>query len=232
MKYKKIFENEVSNIWTENYFRVFFSHKATYKKETLKLKQELEKYGISAFVAHNDIEPSKEWQNEIEKALLSMDAFVALITEDFHDGEWTNQEIGFSLAFDIPHIYINLGSNPKGFAAKIQALRCSWEEATENIFNALLKSDKALNAFIDNLKNVLDFDSAKKVYDHLITLDLNKKQCDKVISAYNNNSQISETYKFNGTSGSGIIPYLNKWSGKRYKLSKTNKIVEVNMEKT
>ena len=230
MKCKEVSESEVNHIWTKNQFKVFLSHKATCKEETSKLKRELEKYGINAFVAHNDIEPTKEWQNEIEKALLSMDAFVALITEDFHDSEWTNQEIGFSLAFEIPHIYINLDGNPKGFAAKIQALKCSWEDAPEKILNVLLKYDKARNALIDNLKNVLNYYSANDVYNHLITFDLNEEQCNKVILAYNNNSQISGSNKFNGYSGYGIIPYLNKWSGKQYKLDETNEIVEVNVE--
>jgi len=233
MKYKKeVPESEANNIWAGKGFRVFLSHKATYKEKASELKRELEEYGICAFVAHDDIESSKEWQNEMEKALLSMDAFVALITEDFYDSEWTSQEIGFSQAFDIPHIYVNLGGgNPKGFAAKIQALKCSWKEAPKKIFENLLEFDEARNAFIDNLKNVSSYVLANEFYDRLIIFALNKEQCDKVIAAYNNNTQINGNYKFNGASGSGgIIPYLNKWSGKQYELDENNKIIEVSVE--
>ncbi|MDR2581081.1 MAG: toll/interleukin-1 receptor domain-containing protein [Fibromonadaceae bacterium] len=227
MKYRIVSENEVKNIWAENHFRIFLSHKSAYKEKVSKLKQELKKYYIGAFVAHNDIEPSKEWQDEIEKALLSMNAFVALITKDFYDGdgEWTNQEIGFSTAFDIPRIYVNLGGNPRGFAAKFQALKCSWDEAPEKIFSILSKYDNFRNAFVDNLigdlKNVLDFLSANEFYDRLITFNLSEEQCDKVIFAYNNNVQIGKNYRFK----SGIISYLNKWSSKQYKLDEANKIV-------
>jgi hypothetical protein len=38
-------------------------------------------------------------QNEIETALESMDAFVALLTENFHESLWTDQEVGYSTCF-------------------------------------------------------------------------------------------------------------------------------------
>jgi hypothetical protein len=215
--------------WTENYFRVFLSHKSAYKEQTTKLKEELEKYGISAFVAHNDIEPSKEWQSEIERALFSMDAFVALITKDFYESEWTNQEIGFSMAFNnIPHVYVKFGdNNPRGFAAKFQALSCSWENSSEKILDILLQeSNKMLNTFISSLQNAASYKEAKDFFYHLIKLELNEEQCDKVIYAYNNCSQINECNQFNGISGQGIIPHLNEWSKKKYKLTKNNRIIE------
>ena len=53
--------------WKEGYFRLFLSHLSKFKVNTAYLQKELLKYGISSFVAHNDIEPTKLWQNEIEK---------------------------------------------------------------------------------------------------------------------------------------------------------------------
>jgi len=69
------------------------------KKETAQLKKSLELIGVSAFVAHTDIKPTTHWQEEIENALASMDAFVALLTEKFHESPWTDQEVGY------PHPY-------------------------------------------------------------------------------------------------------------------------------
>jgi len=228
MKYKKeIPESEANNIWTKNHFRVFLSHNATYKEKAFELKREFNSYGICAFVA-NDAEPSEEGQKEIEKALLSMDAFVALITEDFYNSDLANQEIGFSQAFDIPHIYVDLGGgSPRGFTANIHTLKCNWGVAYKEIFEILLKFEEVRNAFIDHLKNISNYIFANELYDCLITFDLNKEQCDKIIFAYNNNPQINGNYKFNGMSGPGIIPYLDKWSGKQYKLDEANKIVEL-----
>ena len=44
----------------------------------------LEPYGISAFVAHEDIKPTKEWEVKIEKALFSMNALCSILTPEFN----------------------------------------------------------------------------------------------------------------------------------------------------
>jgi TIR domain-containing protein len=93
-------------------FRLFLSHKAEVKKETSALKERLEAFGASCFVAHVDIHPTKEWQDEIESALSSMDAFVALLTEKFHESDWTDQEVGFALARGVPIVAVRLGRDP------------------------------------------------------------------------------------------------------------------------
>ena len=122
---RRIFSPEAEKrIWGEEGFRVFLSHKDGFKKETAELKKKLKLFGVTCFVAHEDIKPTKEWQDEIENALSSMDAFVALITEDFHDSVWTDQEVGFALGRGVPIIPVKLGKNPYGFLAKVQALSC------------------------------------------------------------------------------------------------------------
>jgi hypothetical protein len=60
-------------IWGDAGFRVFLSHKAEVKKETTVIKDGLRLFGISGFVAHEDIHPTKAWQEEIENTLASMD---------------------------------------------------------------------------------------------------------------------------------------------------------------
>ncbi len=111
-------------IWSDSGFRVFLSHKTEAKLETAELKQALKLYGISCFVAHEDIHPTHEWQYEIENALSSMDALVALMTEEFHDSNWTDQEVGFAFGRGVPIIAVRLGKDPYGFIGKFQALTC------------------------------------------------------------------------------------------------------------
>ena len=98
-----------SRIWEPHCFRLFLSHKATVKKQVGDLKITLRIFGISAFVAHEDVKPTKEWQDEIENALASMDAFAALMTETYVinrspsaplDGDtpqrvWTGKDISY-----------------------------------------------------------------------------------------------------------------------------------------
>jgi hypothetical protein len=42
--------------------RLFVTHLATHRSFAAALQQELLRFGISCFVAHNDIEPTSEWQ--------------------------------------------------------------------------------------------------------------------------------------------------------------------------
>lgn len=74
------FQIQESSYWLPNYFRLFLSHLSSYKEKTAQLQEALKPFGISSFVAHSDIEPTAEWQNEIEFALLSMDAVAAILT--------------------------------------------------------------------------------------------------------------------------------------------------------
>ena len=115
-------EDQLSELWTPGCLRLFISHKAKYKKQASELKDALDYYGVSSFVAHEDIEPTKEWQNEIEKALFSMDAIVALLTEDFNSSKWSDQEVGVAICRRVPVIPIRLGMDPYGFIGKYQAL--------------------------------------------------------------------------------------------------------------
>ena len=57
------------DFWERGHFRLFLSHLAKRRNVASKVKKELSFLGISTFVAHSDIEPTKEWQNEIESAL-------------------------------------------------------------------------------------------------------------------------------------------------------------------
>ena len=100
-------------IWGDDrYFKLFLSHTSKYKAQTAELKERLGLFGVSCFVAHKDIEPLKEWQNEIELALASMDALAALLTPGFHESFWTDQEIGFAFARRVPIIPVRLGMDP------------------------------------------------------------------------------------------------------------------------
>ena len=114
--------DQLNRLWKPGYFRLFISHVSANKVQASELKNELQLYGVSSFVAHNDIEPTREWQDEIENALYSMDALLALLTKDFHDSNWTDQEIGVAIGRQVPIAHIRLGRDPYGFIGKYQAL--------------------------------------------------------------------------------------------------------------
>ncbi len=90
-------DGKSADLWEDGFVRLFLSHVSQHKVKVAELKRELSHLGVSSFVAHEDIEPTLEWQNEIERALMSTDALAALLTPEFHESKWTDQEIGFAL---------------------------------------------------------------------------------------------------------------------------------------
>lgn len=103
-------------------FRLFISHISKAKLIATRLKEALVQYDIVGFVAHEDIHPTLPWQDEIERALHTMDAFIAVHTSGFSQSIWTQQEIGFALGRGTKIISFKMGEDPTGFIGKNQAL--------------------------------------------------------------------------------------------------------------
>ncbi len=212
----------LKRIWGPYHVRMFLSHKATVKVETSRLKQSFARCGIGAFVAHEDIEPTQEWQREIERALFSMDALVALLTADFHDSKWTDQEVGVAIGRGVPLIAIRLGLDPYGLMGKGQGLGgCGWSDTDAialKTFDLLSKrlSDKsrlfecALTAYAESTSFA---DSGWKV-EQLLTRfdDLTPSQVERVLTAYRANGQNKHSFK----GMDHLLPLLNRWTKKRW----------------
>jgi hypothetical protein len=115
-------EDDIKRLWPTGRFRLFVSHVSQHKEAMSALREELALRGVEAFVAHEVIEPTLEWQQEIELALRSMQALAALITDDFHASSWTDQEVGWALGQGTHVLPIRVGPNPYGFTAKVQAI--------------------------------------------------------------------------------------------------------------
>ena len=74
-------EEEPPSFWQPGCFRLFISHTSANKVRAHALKDNLTEYHVAAFVAHDDIEATKEWEAEIERALRTSDALAAIITQ-------------------------------------------------------------------------------------------------------------------------------------------------------
>jgi hypothetical protein len=133
------------NIWEQDKLRLFVSHTSANKQAVAALKFGLAMLGVDAFVAHEDIEPSLEWQDVIELALATCDAMVAWLTPDFAESRWTDQEVGFCLARSTLVIPVRVGINPYGFIGKYQGLQGAGKEPfaiSKEIVETLAKSDR------------------------------------------------------------------------------------------
>ncbi|MCX5888657.1 MAG: toll/interleukin-1 receptor domain-containing protein [Deltaproteobacteria bacterium] len=218
-----------SRIWGDEGYRVFFSHKAEVKKTAAWLKNKLNIFGITGFVAHKDINPTKEWQDEIENALFSMDAFVALMTEGFHESFWTDQEVGVAFGRGVPIIAVKLGKDPYGFIGKFQALSCSKDDAAKEIAKILVKHDSMLNAYINAVPDCQSFDDGNTLAEILPFIEkLSDHQASLLISAFNNKRKVSESFGFNGkwpsSYGDGLPFHLSRLTGRTYEISDSGKI--------
>ena len=136
---------DMVRIWGESHkgqVLAFLSHRAQWKREVAQVKQYLERHGVRCFVAHEDVFPALEWQPEITHALNSMQLFVGFLTSDFHEGAWTDQEIGCAYQRGVLRIFVKLGDqDPAGMVAREQALVANWDNAAVRILDHLKQSD-------------------------------------------------------------------------------------------
>ena len=148
-------ENAVKS-WTLGYFRMFISHVSSHKQSAANLKLALADYGISGFVAHEDIEPTTEWQEEIIAALRSMDALCAILTEEFNGSKWCDQEVGFGLGRNVLCIPIKHGIDPCGILGKYQGAKAANDarDVAKQIFKLLCNNDKTHDKYISVLSNL------------------------------------------------------------------------------
>jgi hypothetical protein len=131
--------------WHQGFFRLFISHSAAIKEKVKKLQDYLLAYGISAFVAHEDIEPTKEWLNTIESALFSCDALLAVIDENFRASNWCDQEAGIAFGMGKFIVPVRLGVDPYGFIGKFQGIQGKGKlpkEMAVEISSLLLSAEK------------------------------------------------------------------------------------------
>ena len=161
---KRPVTQEESALWKTGHFKLFLSHLAAFKVKTSHLKIELEKYGISSFVAHEDIEPGTEWQIEIEKGLFSMDALCAILMPGFKDSQWTDQEIGFALGRDLLVIPVRKDLDPYGFIGKYQGIQSKGKnigEVAKAIFTIISTNDKTKTNYINIITELFLLSNSK-----------------------------------------------------------------------
>ncbi len=211
--------------WKKGHIRLFISHRDKDKQWAHFLANELEAFGISAFVAHDTISPGTAWEQEIIRGLETMEVMLAFITDDF-DSPWTNQEIGFALGRQIPIIPLKLeNKNPSGLIASIQALRACLErpvDAAPAIYKMLRdkldKADRLQGSLIAAFCEAPNFDETRYRFDRMEKgVDaLSGKELILIRKAFEENDQIYNAY-YLGYSDR-LRKFLKKTTGKDFRL--------------
>lgn len=84
-------------------------------------KECLDSYGFDTFLAHEDLQPSEEWQRTILKRLKNCIVFLPLLTDAFTKSPWTDQETGLAVGLKKIIVPLKVTRNPYGFIGKYQA---------------------------------------------------------------------------------------------------------------
>jgi hypothetical protein len=179
-----------------------------------------------------DIHPTKEWQDEIESALSSMDGFVALLTDNFHESDWTDQEVGFALARGVPIVAVRLGRDPYGFIGRFQGLGATWDNCALELAKLLIKHDRMYAAYVRALRGCPNWNTGNTLGEVLPAIEhLTDSQIDDLISAFNETTELRGSFAFNGKNphfyGSGLVPHLSRLGTRKFIFNDSGLLEEV-----
>lgn len=216
-----------NRIYGEGTYAVFLSHIADYKKPVSEIKQELAPYGVSCFVAHEDIEPNTMWANEIMDALYSADLLVALMTNGYHESNWTDQEIGCAIGRGIPVIAMNIdGTVPYGIIGQFQGYKTTLEKAATDLLEFLAAEEKYHKAWVNKVQELASYDEANRFAAktfHLIK-HISHENVNALIEAWACNSEAQGSHAFQGLRNfwqigcpkKSIKEYIVEWDSENY----------------
>jgi len=188
------------SIWKAGRIRLFVSHRDTHKVAAKALADALEDYGISAFVAHDTIEPMTTWQTEIVNGLETMEIMLAFVTDDFHESVWTNQEVGYALGRNVPVVSLKLQNKvPSGFIGNLQALKGRLEDPVASapqiyklIADQLGNRSRLQGALIAAFIESPNFIETKARFDRLASVvdKLSEEEVAQIIAGFEANDQL------------------------------------------
>jgi TIR domain len=182
--------------------KVFLSYHSSDKTLAGKIKLCLYHYGLEVFLAHEDIQPTEEWQTRILSELKKTDVFLPLLTENFITSKWTSQECGVAVAKETFIVSLKVSIDPFGFLSKYQAFNFKIENVVRScsgIAKVIHKNRRLQKRFLDGLITSVGrsstFEEAKERTSMLNEFDgYNGRQVNDILRAANENSQIHKSF--------------------------------------
>ncbi|QDM27561.1 toll/interleukin-1 receptor domain-containing protein [Tardiphaga sp. vice304] len=225
--------------WKKGFVRLFVSHRDTKKIDARALADCLEQYGVSAFVAHDTIQPMSTWQREIEKGLATMELMLVFLTDDFHASAWTNQEVGYALGKGIPIITVKVDSkDPIGFIADKQAMKGRANQPSETarriidiIANNLGQKTRFHEMLLSAFLAAPHWDAARDRFNTLQSFVdfLDDAQFASIQAGFKNNDQLHNSIYLTNQNRR-LEKFLEKATGKSIKVNGRNIEVVTNVD--
>ncbi|MEP0339902.1 MAG: TIR domain-containing protein [Alphaproteobacteria bacterium] len=222
-------------IWKSGYVRLFVSHRDHIKIYARQLADLLDGYGVSAFVAHETIEPMTTWRHEIIKGLETMEIMLAIVTDDFHQSFWTNQEVGFALGRGTPIISLKVQeSEPPGFIEEKQAVRGSLTDPSPSasavynlIANRLGQHDRLKKTVIAAFLDSPDFTESQSRFNRMSSVveALTDEELEQIKSSYKSNDQLHNCIYLN-SNYNRLVKFIQNCTNKKFKIE-NKQIIDV-----
>lgn len=182
-------------------FRVFLSYSHKDRRIAGEIKRHLEGYGLFVFLAHDDIAPSIIWQDEILKQLIDCHVFVPLLSTNFKDSKWTDQEAGIAYGHEKEIIPVCLDeTSPYGFMGKYQGFNCNSDapRTSKIIMDTILSKPiggllkyKMIGAYLDSHSWEGAATRAEVLYDNM---PYDEKQINAIIYGIITNEEIYTSF--------------------------------------
>jgi hypothetical protein len=161
-------------------------------------KECLDLYAFDTFLAHEDLQPSEEWQKIILTRLKECIVFLPLLTDAFTRSDWTDQETGIAVGLKKIIVPLKVKRNPYGFISKYQAQlldRGTVEEACWKVVKRLAAKSKLASSIRDGVIQVFgrskSFEAAADNARKLKILEpFSNEQLNEIVRVSSRNNQI------------------------------------------
>jgi hypothetical protein len=187
---------EINNNIENNPPNAFISYQTRDKLIAGKIKQILGEYGIDAFLAHEDLTVSDEWQDEILKNIREKSLFICILSKNFLKSSYCLQESGIAIISNMTVVPLSIDDTTSpGFMSKYQSKKIDQDNISiHDIMPGLLKNNRifGINIIIDIIVSSSSYRGAEKNFKLILPFlsDLNSDQVNKLVNAIINNSQI------------------------------------------
>ena len=186
-----------------SHIEAFLSYADKDKHCAHSIKEGLEKLGIELFVSHDDMHTGQNWADHIIGKITSCECFIQLITESYHEANYTEQEAGIALALKKDIFPITTDNTvPIGFTQTRQCEKFDLQEPDylklmNNILNGMKRD--TINWSIHLLPIASSFNTANRIIDNIVDLlngkYLNEYQITTIQEAAANNFQVGGAFK-------------------------------------
>lgn len=209
---------------------IFISYATKQKAIAGKIQKILESVGIESFLAHEDIEVSSHWRDEILRKLGHADVFISILSEEYDKSFWCVQESGIA-AFRSNMTLIPLsidGTIPKAFANISQSAKIVKETLSlKDLLPGLIKHDfnAGVGIIIELIKMSASYRNAEENYK-LILPYLSSMHKNQVIQLLKVSAENRQVYKADLCINKYIPPLLMKYNN--FLPKKTLRILQEN----